>query len=284
MSRRRYVSTDISTDKVVNQLAVKHGDFAALFYTWLIPHAEDNATFPADPEELLMKVCPGRRDKEIADVEAAIAAMLSLGLVERCADPRRLRFPKSSFYKHQSYITEARRGAPEAAPDAAPSESSAQSSEDQRNSAQIIASSSFSFSDSLRDSSGTDAPVPAPVSPIPIIRPSEISQQVAEVWAYYQGHIQPKARVCPESKIRSRIKRFGVPTLKEAIDRFKTNWWWMTHNAKQGAEWFFSSDSQIDRFLLLEPETEEDARERENGRANGRALAASVPDRKRVTE
>ena len=38
MARRRYISTNISTDPKVNILAEKYGDFAALLYTWMIPH------------------------------------------------------------------------------------------------------------------------------------------------------------------------------------------------------------------------------------------------------
>lgn len=102
MSRRRYVSTDISTDKAVNRLATQHGDFAALFYTWLIPHAEDDATFPADPEELLMKVCPGRRDKEIADIQGAIEAMLELGLIEQTSNYRRLKIADWGWQPRQT--------------------------------------------------------------------------------------------------------------------------------------------------------------------------------------
>lgn len=166
MSRRRYVSTEISTDKAVNRLATGHSDFAALLYTWLIPHAEDDATFDADPEELLMKVVPGRRDKEPEDIQRALDAMLAMRLIERCADARRLRFPPESFYKYQSYIKGDRRGSTPAAPDAAPPTPAAQNSADQRNSPQIIASSSFSssLSDSDSDSpeDAQDAAAPAP--------------------------------------------------------------------------------------------------------------------------
>lgn len=124
----------------------------------------------------------------------------------------------------------------------------------------------YSTEESPNGDSGTSVPSPPPISPVPVTRPSEVSLQVAEVWAYYQEHIQPKARVCPEAKIRTRLKRFSVAELKEAIDRFKANHWWMTHNAKQGGEWFFSDNSQIDRFLLLEPETEQESERRERRR------------------
>ena len=111
----------------------------------------------------------------------------------------------------------------------------------------------------------------------------EIRARIREVWEYYRAKIQPKARVCPDSKIRCRLKRFSVEELKLAIDRFAANYWWRSHNARQGGEWFFRSDSQIDRFLLLEPETREqcEAKERRNGLDMPRAAPGFVPARRK---
>jgi hypothetical protein len=107
MSRKRYISTEISVDKVVNRLAVKHGDFAALLYTWMIPHAKDNGTITGDIESLLMMVIPGRRDKNEDDVRVAIEAMAELGLVTLDKDKKVIQFPQS-FFKYQKYVTPAR--------------------------------------------------------------------------------------------------------------------------------------------------------------------------------
>ncbi len=112
MSRRRYISTRISLDTQVNRLAVQYGDFAALLYTWMIPHAEDNCLITGDPEQLLLQVVPGRRDKTVQDVEAAIEGMVALGLIRRAegADGRPcLQFPPESFYRYQTYIPEDKR-------------------------------------------------------------------------------------------------------------------------------------------------------------------------------
>ncbi len=107
MSRRRYISTDISVDKAVNRLAMQAGDFAALLYTWMIPHADDDATLTGDPEEILMEVVPGRRDKSEADVEVALTAMAQAGLIswgwDQCGRPV-VEFPPEAFYKRQAYI------------------------------------------------------------------------------------------------------------------------------------------------------------------------------------
>lgn len=107
MSRRRSLSTEISLDAKVNRLAREHGDFAALLYTWMIPHAEEDATLKGSPEELLALVCPLRRDKEPEDLDEALWAMDESGLV--CWDGERVWFPPDTFYKYQTQIEQARR-------------------------------------------------------------------------------------------------------------------------------------------------------------------------------
>lgn len=107
MARRRYISTEISIDKAVNKLAVEYGDFAALLYTWMIPHAEDTCLITADPFEIKNKVMPARTDKTEEDVQHAVDGMIKLGLVK--SDGKMLSFPPSSFYKYQTYIPEKKR-------------------------------------------------------------------------------------------------------------------------------------------------------------------------------
>ena len=107
MGRRRYISSDISVDKDVKHLAMKAGDFAALLYTWMIPHADDYGILNGDPEELLDTVFPGRRDKTPEDVAEALDAMERLGLIERAGG--KLAFPVDAFYRYQAYVSESRR-------------------------------------------------------------------------------------------------------------------------------------------------------------------------------
>jgi hypothetical protein len=110
MSRRRYLSTEISTDTRVNRLVLKAGDFAGLLYSWAIPHADDDGSLTADPEELLYSVLPGRRDKTPEDVARAVDEICGLGLMYR--ENGRLYFPPESFYRFQTYIpVEKRRSA-----------------------------------------------------------------------------------------------------------------------------------------------------------------------------
>lgn len=98
MSRRRYISTDISTDKRLNKLA----DFPALLYTWMVPHAADDATLNGDVEEFMAIVLPMRRDKTIGDVESALAALCCAGLIQW--DGKTIYFPVEAFYRYQTYI------------------------------------------------------------------------------------------------------------------------------------------------------------------------------------
>lgn len=160
MARRRYLSTTISTDKAVNRLAMQYGDFAALLYTWLIPHAADDCSFPADPEELMMIVMPGRRDKEPEDIQTAIDAMLVEGLILHDPDNRNaLMFPPKSFYGHQTYIKEERqRKTPQ---NSATPESAGDMPQD--SASRAPASSSVSSSVSHSHSDGGDPPNPPAV-------------------------------------------------------------------------------------------------------------------------
>ena len=101
MSRRRKISTSISTDKLVNQLARDAGDFAALLYTWMIPHAEDSASITGDVEELMMMVVPGFRHRNEDDVATALETMDGIELVAWDREAAVVYFDSESFYRHQ---------------------------------------------------------------------------------------------------------------------------------------------------------------------------------------
>lgn len=144
--RRRYLSTAISLDPTVNRLAVTVGDFAALLFTWMIPHADDDGSISADAEELLFTVFPGRRDQSAEDVERVLNAICDAGLMSRDGD--RLRF-KESFFKYQSYITAKRR---RTAHNSTEQQEAAQDSAKQRTSAQNALSLKSSSSLKLKKS------------------------------------------------------------------------------------------------------------------------------------
>lgn len=159
MSRRRYISTDISRDAALNRLAVEAGDFVVLLYTWMIPHAGDDGVIRGTAEEIMYEVMPARRDKEAADIEAALCLLHDRGLIDWDPEARTVSFPAESFYKVQTYITDERKrratNQPETPPDPEPPQGSARNSADERTSPQNTASftSSSSFSPSVRSSS-----------------------------------------------------------------------------------------------------------------------------------
>lgn len=109
MSRRRFLSTEISVDANVARLAAEAGEFAALLYTWLIPHAEDDGTVRGEPGEILLRVIPGLRHRTEEDVAQALAAMEKLGLILWDRVHKVLRFPPESFHKYQTYIPSKKR-------------------------------------------------------------------------------------------------------------------------------------------------------------------------------
>ena len=108
MARRRYISTEISTDSKVAKLSQQpNGILATLLYTWMIPHAEDDGSITAEPLELALKVIPGIRQVSIDDVGEAIRSIVECELM--ILEDGRLRFPLDNFYKHQSNITRAKK-------------------------------------------------------------------------------------------------------------------------------------------------------------------------------
>lgn len=178
MARRRYLSTDISRDARINKLAMEAGDFAALLYTWLIPHVEDDARLKGTAEEVLLMVMPGRRDKEPADIEAALRAMHDIGLIVWTPDAEAVCFPES-FYTYQTYITKARRTKAHDAAQPRETPSNAEqrrttphNAADQRTTPQNAASLKVSSSSSFSVRSSSPPPNPQPERPAPKLEPN----------------------------------------------------------------------------------------------------------------
>lgn len=108
MSRRRYITTDTSVDKRLNNIA-KQSDFTALFFLMLIPHVGDDCFLTGDPEELLGIVFPLRRDKEPEDIVAALRMLHSARLLKWCPIKGQLMLSPEAFYRYQTYIKPERR-------------------------------------------------------------------------------------------------------------------------------------------------------------------------------
>lgn len=110
MSRKRYISTDISTDSKVDDLASR-SLLAALVYTWAVPHMDDWGRITGETKEFKMQVCPGI-DVSVKDIDEAIQHVMDVGLWIRYeVDGKRcLSVSKpDSWFKHQSYINKAKR-------------------------------------------------------------------------------------------------------------------------------------------------------------------------------
>ena len=103
MSRRRYISTVISIDKHIRRLS----DSAALLYTWMIPHAEDNATITSDADELASMVVPNRRGWTVDKIVQVLGEMEREELI--LVQDGVVWFPPVSFYRYQSNIPEDKR-------------------------------------------------------------------------------------------------------------------------------------------------------------------------------
>lgn len=82
--------------------------------------------------------------------------------------------------------------------------------------------------------------------------PSPGDDRVDEVYGHFKARIQPRSRLCPRKKIAARLKRFSAEELREGIDHFAADPWWMEHCVSRGAEWFFESDARAEQFLLMQ--------------------------------
>lgn len=162
MARRRYLSSDVSLDEEVDALA-QESDFAALLYTWMIPHAEDDATITGSPNRLRAKVIP-LRDKSSEDVSAALGLMEVHGLFEfwdRESDV--IYFPPEAFYRYQSYIPDAKRRPPL---NAEQRREATGISDERRKTPQNTASLSLSLSPSLSPSPSSAPRISETASPV----------------------------------------------------------------------------------------------------------------------
>jgi transcription initiation factor IIE alpha subunit len=91
----------------------------------------------------------------------------------------------------------------------------------------------------------------------PKVEKNNHKQETEEIFQFWQEKIgknyifqfRPKTR----NYIEERLKSFSLSKLKEAVENFSCESWWMEKHAKQGPAWFFESDERIERFLNLRP-------------------------------
>lgn len=115
MARKRSLSTEISYDSKVEDLAHEHGYLPCLLYTWAIPHADDHGRLTADPRDFRLLVCPNLPTRA-KDVEEAIGQIVASGLwsIVEHEGKQYIQFPVKSWFKYQSYIGTGKRNVPEA--------------------------------------------------------------------------------------------------------------------------------------------------------------------------
>ena len=102
MARRRYISTDISTDEKVNSVS----NFAKLLYTWSIPHFADNCRItPRNAAEVKWSIVPALKEGP-KEVEKAMQELFQAQLWGRDEEGH-IFIPAESFYKYQTYINAA---------------------------------------------------------------------------------------------------------------------------------------------------------------------------------
>ncbi len=78
MANRRMIAKSISVSDETNALS----DFAALLFTWLIPHTDDYGVIPGSAGRIKALVVPRRKQSE-TEIDAALEEMRSVGLIYR---------------------------------------------------------------------------------------------------------------------------------------------------------------------------------------------------------
>lgn len=109
MSRRRYISTDISTDPKVAELA-EYGTLPILLYTWAIPHMDDWGRLIGEPRQFKLMVCPGL-DITASQVQEALAQIASVGLwlLYEVEGKQYISIASERWFRYQTYINKAKR-------------------------------------------------------------------------------------------------------------------------------------------------------------------------------
>ena len=113
MSRKRYISTDMSKSGKLEELARRAGDYGVLLFTWMIPHLDDWGRMEGEPDKVFFEVTPrfAMLGKTPEDAERAIAAMHDIGLITwyEVDGKRYIQANLDTFYSLQTYIPKTKR-------------------------------------------------------------------------------------------------------------------------------------------------------------------------------
>lgn len=82
----------------------------------------------------------------------------------------------------------------------------------------------------------------------------KVEDDIIDIGEFYKEKIKPEAKITDsaKSKIRIRLKTYERDELMKAILNFSRNEWRMKNNTKYPMAWFFNSDDQIEKWLLLD--------------------------------
>ncbi len=163
MSRKRYISTDISTDIKLAELS-ERGFLPLILYTWSIPHMDDWGRITGDSRQFKLLVCPAL-DVTSKDVDESLDQIAAVGLWNRyeVEGKQTICIPEESWFKHQSYINKAKRGNDSGSNFKSPQnaeehrktpKNTEEQQESPQNAVSFSLSSSFSSSSSKESSSG----------------------------------------------------------------------------------------------------------------------------------
>lgn len=109
MSRKRSISTDMSTDSKLADLS-EYGLLPLLLYTWAIPHMDDWGRMTGEARQFKLLVCPAL-DLTVAQVDEALQQIADVGLWHRYEvdDKRFICIDPDKWFKYQSYINKKKR-------------------------------------------------------------------------------------------------------------------------------------------------------------------------------
>lgn len=238
MSRRRYISTDISTDPKVAELA-EYGPLPLLLYTWAIPHMDDWGRIIGEPRQFKLLVCPAL-DVTASAVDEALTHIASVGLWERYEVEGRkyIAVGPESWFKHQTYINHKKREEDksqypcpfETAPNnAAKRRKTPQNTEECRKAEFCVPSPSPSPSltktkDSPHLAMGTTVSEPQIDIEPPKTKPTPYQREFDEFWSVYPRKVEKQAaykRFC--TRLRDRLPS-GERVTAELLTRCAANY------------------------------------------------------------
>lgn len=233
MSRKRYISTEISISGKIEELARRAGEYAVVLFTWMIPHVDDWGRMEGEADKVFFTVTPrfallGRTPE---DAEKALRAMADLGLIERyeVAGKFYIQVNLNTFYELQTYIPKEKRAEDKSAFPAPPpkinteSQKVAQNSTEQQQVAQNTPSPSSSPVPSPKEKEGSTSDsttyedVPPPPEKESLASPISSSPELKStldkaVKAYYSKW--------PEE--RKKFKVGGVVTTRKVFEQALT--------------------------------------------------------------